>query len=183
MLKLICEVGRCVEVELEKFADTGEEFELKQLYGKFTMDSLASAVFGVNTESFTQTNSRFIESASRIFRNTPSDMALFMLSLIPGMSYIMRKLDISVMKPKATKFLMDVIKKTIKQRQESNIRRNDIIDLMLDIMKGKGVDNEEDAHKDEQFEQDSKLAHSQTSKVPFILIVFNCKVCYNVFLK
>ena len=38
--------------EFTKLADNGEEFELKSVFGKFSLDALASSAFGVNADSF-----------------------------------------------------------------------------------------------------------------------------------
>ena len=37
---------------LDNYADTNEEFELKDTLGKYSMDTLATCAFGVNSESF-----------------------------------------------------------------------------------------------------------------------------------
>ena len=82
------------------------------------------------------------------------------------------KLGVSAMKPKATKFFLDTMRGIIKSRRESKVRRNDMIDLLLDVMKGdKGEGKAEDEYKEDQFEKDSKLENA-SSKVKIFLLYF-----------
>merc|ERR1712038_1570947 len=48
MLKFIKHIAGDLEKEIEEKAAAGEEFELKDVYGKFSLDALASSAFGVN---------------------------------------------------------------------------------------------------------------------------------------
>ena len=47
MLKFIKEIGVRLNQECHKLAKTGEDFQLKDVYGKFSLDSLANWAFGV----------------------------------------------------------------------------------------------------------------------------------------
>ena len=42
-------------VEFSKNAEAGIEFELKEVFGKFSMDTIASCAFGVDAQSFSAT--------------------------------------------------------------------------------------------------------------------------------
>ena len=59
MLKFIQHVSRDLLDEFEKKAKVGEEFELKSVFGKFSLDALASSAFGGNAETFTNKDSKF----------------------------------------------------------------------------------------------------------------------------
>ena len=58
MLKFIKHIAGDLTNEMEQKAKKGEEFELKDVFGKFSLDALASSAFGVNAESFTNENSK-----------------------------------------------------------------------------------------------------------------------------
>ena len=59
------------------------------MFGKFSLDSLALAAFGVDAESFKNAESAFVKNASRILTNTFLDMALFFLKFIPGVPFLL----------------------------------------------------------------------------------------------
>ena len=84
MLKYIIHVSGGLVEELENKCQQGEEFELKDVFGKFSLDALASSAFGVDGESFKNKNSKFVKSAARIFEQTKLDMVIFSLRMVPG---------------------------------------------------------------------------------------------------
>ena len=85
MLKYIIHISNSLIEELEKKSKQGEEFELKNVFGKFSLDALASAAFGVDGESFSNKDSLFAKYAARIFEATKLDMLIVSLRMLPGM--------------------------------------------------------------------------------------------------
>ena len=57
MAPLVTEVSSRMVDSLERYATKGEELDLRALFAKYTMDSLASCAFGVNAQSFSGTSS------------------------------------------------------------------------------------------------------------------------------
>ena len=55
----------------------------KDLLGKYSMDTIASCAFGVDSQAFTNKDSKFVEFASNIFKQTFTDAAKFMLMMVP----------------------------------------------------------------------------------------------------
>jgi hypothetical protein len=68
------------------------------------------------------------------------------------------------MKPTETEFFYNAVMASLKSRRESKHRRNDLVDLMVDAIKGEVTEDKE--HEDNQFEKDAKLNH-QTKKGEF----------------
>ncbi len=68
MMTFIHHVTERLMTAVDQKAAKGEEIELKEYFGKFTMDSIASCAFGVEANSFTDPNSEFVKNASDIFR-------------------------------------------------------------------------------------------------------------------
>ena len=133
-------------------AKNTESFELKDLFGKYSMDIIASCAFGVDAESFKNKKSKFVEYGSQMFEVTFSDGLKFILGLIPGGNHILRALDIAISKNTEIEFFYQVITSSLNQRRDHiNIRRNDLIDLMLDAIKG-DIDAETN-EDEEQFEK------------------------------
>ena len=52
---------------------------------------------------------------------------------------MMRLLKIPVTKAEETNFFYEVVVESLKQRRESKVRRNDLVDLMMDAIKGKAM--------------------------------------------
>ena len=135
MLKFIKKVAESLGLALEKEAESGDDFELKETFGKFSLDSLASCAFGVDAESFTNKDSLFAKYASRMFVNSGKENAIAALRFIPGVSQIINLLKLNTFKPKETRFFRDTVVHVLKQRRQTGERKNDLIDLMIDCMK------------------------------------------------
>ena len=156
MMKFIQHVSNDLVGDLDAKAKAGNEFEAKSVFGKFSIDALASSAFGVNAESFKNEDSVFVKHAARIFKTKALDMLALAVRMIPGVPSIFTTLNISTTAPEATRFFVDIIKRTIKMRRQSNERKNDLIDLMLDAIKEDNITEEEEEPED-QYEKDMKM--------------------------
>ena len=163
MLKFIMQVSEDLTNEFDKKAKAGEEFELKDVFGKFSLDALASSAFGVNGESFTNDKSVFVKHAKRVFQTKFMDVMHIIARMIPGSQYVYGALKINTTAPEATKFFKDVITQSIRMRKESKERKNDLIDLMLDVMKEDNKEEDKDECED-QYEKDMKLFKDQSRR-------------------
>ena len=138
---------------IDKYAEDKEPFELKDILGKYSMDTIASCAFGVNAESFTNKNSKFVKFADRMFELTFTDVMKFILVMLPGGIYILRALNLSVTENTSTEFFYEAVMSTLNHGRETKIRRNDLIDLMLDAIKGDLDEDENENEEQEQFEK------------------------------
>jgi len=164
MLKFIKHVAGDLTNEMEMKAKEGEEFELKDVFGKFSLDALASSAFGVNAESFTNKNSKFVEYAAETFKQSKLELVVFAIKFIPGVTELLNLFKFNTFKPKETRFFRDIILQAIRTRRQTKERKNDMVDLMLDCIKDDSpVDNDDDEQAD-QYEKDMKLSHSKKSK-------------------
>lgn len=164
MMRLVKHVSDSLVDDIMISAKSGEDFETKEKFGKFSMDSIASCAFGVDPESFTNKDSTFVKNAARIFTTKPKDMLMILLALIPGFQTLNSVLKLSILPAPETKFFARIINQTIENRKKSKEKRNDMVDMMLDALREDSSINKEDEkennnHEDEQFEKDSKLTH------------------------
>ena len=160
MVKYIEDVSQKLLVEMEKKTDIDEEFELKDLTGKFSLDALASCAFGINFNSYgSEENSAFVKNAASIFKNDFKNGFGLMFKFIPGVVKIYEFFNISVQHPKEVKFFRDIVIQTLNSRRESGERRNDLVDMMLDCMKDQEQAEHDNEDETDQYQQDMKLSH------------------------
>ena len=163
----------------DKYAEKNEAFEVKRVLGSYSMDTIASCAFGVDAESFTNENSKFVQYASTIFTQGLKDGMKMFLAIVPGGLQLMRALDISVMPETETKFFYEAVMSSLNHRRQHKERRNDLIDLMLDAIKG---DLEHDTEDLEQFEKVSnldlflRLVQTYFHSI-FTLVLLNINIC------
>ena len=168
MMKFILHIAKDLTNEIDVKAKSKEEFELKDVFGKYSLDSVASSAFGINPESFTNKKSKFVAYAADINKGDMFFSSSQMLRLIPGFSQLMSDLNIATLKPKATKFFRDVILQTIRTRKVNKEKKNDMVDLMLDCLKDDTPEKEN--NEESEVNEAMKLPSSNTKLDEFSIV-------------
>ena len=121
------------------------------MFGKFSLDALATCAFGVDAQSFSNSESSpFVYHAQQIFTNDLVSGVGGMLRFVPGVAQIFKALNINILHPKSVTFFRDVVLQTLKARKDSKDKRNDLIDMILDCSKDENDNEEED---DDQYQR------------------------------
>jgi len=163
MLKFVVDVSKGLLAEMERQTEKGE-FELKEVTGKFSLDALATCAFGLDFNSFSSESSNaFVENAAEVFKQDIWTSLVF-LKFLPGLAKLFEFFNFNVQKPKQVKFFKEIVTKTLKQRAETGQRRNDMIDMMLDVINDIEKEKEEETEND-QYHQDMKLSHKKRRKM------------------
>jgi hypothetical protein len=93
---------------------------------------------------------------------TAMDNFNFFLKFIPGFNQFCELCNINLFQPVPTKYLRDVILKSLETRKKSGERRNDLIDLMLDCIKDEDNSGEKKSEEEgNQFYQDQQFSHTK----------------------
>nr|AIL94150.1 cytochrome P450 CYP3026A1 [Tigriopus japonicus] len=160
MIHFIHEVTHDLVTSIGQEADRGTPFELKEKFGRFSMDTIASCAFGVKANSFQEDKSTFAMNAGAMFRNSPMDLMKFVLLVaVPRGRALLECLGVPLQKKAPTMFLYDIITQTVDHRLRTKTRRNDLVDLMIDAMKAdpQSSNHPEEPVEDSQFDKDAKL--------------------------
>ena len=164
MMIFMQETCKRLIVAFEEMAEKKKEFEIRGLTSKFSMDTIASCAFGVDAQAFTNPDSEFATFGSRVLSMTITDALKFGALFLPydiGF-HILQFFGLAVFKDKETQFFYNVVLTTLKHRRETKTRRNDLIDMMVDAIKG-DIQHDQDSFED-QFEKDAKIKTHAASK-------------------
>nr|AZR39452.1 cytochrome P450 [Agasicles hygrophila] len=125
MMTLVKKSAKDMELYLTKF--NKQTVEIKSISCKYMTDVVASCFFGFEAESFQNENSEFYTYTQTMFSSKAGFFSLF--------SYFFAPLFVSIFKLKFMKYeiLQRAFISTLKYRQENNFRRNDFIDLLLQL--------------------------------------------------
>ena len=74
MMVFMQETSKNLIEYIGKEADKQTPFELKQMLGKYSMDTIASCAFGVDAQAFRNDKSKFVEYAANIFKGSAKDI-------------------------------------------------------------------------------------------------------------
>ena len=107
----------------------GGEVEIKDAFGRFTMDNIAACAFGVNCNSFSDHNSQFATMAAKLMGFHPLVMIRFLAETILPKSIATWCPDYSL---KIGAFFEDVVIKTIAHREKNPSSTRDFLQLLMD---------------------------------------------------
>ena len=113
---------------LDEYARDGKDVNVKDAYGNYTMDVIATCAFATKTNSHKDPNNQFIKSAMEVFN--PKMYRLISFILLPRFVLKMMKMYGSA-RPWANEFFFDLTKHIIKERKASKKKYNDFIDLLI----------------------------------------------------
>lgn len=130
--------------QLEECADEMERFfsnsikennllEMRECMAKYSTDVIGSCAFGLQFNTLKDPDSEFRKRGKEVF--TPTFKRLMKLLLGTIHPAIPRMLKLTLLSPETEQFFFDFVHDTVRQREENNIRRNDFIQMLIDIRK------------------------------------------------
>ena len=161
MLHFIKEGSNHVTAELAKKSEIREEFDLKEVYGKLSLDTIASCAFGIDAQCFTNKKSAFVKHTKNVLTETTLDIFVFIAGLVPGLKRFLEIFNINIYKPTSIRYLRDVVLNSMEARRKSKERRNDMIDFMLDCIDGEKSEDEGFIESKDQFHKDQAFSHDR----------------------
>lgn len=97
----------------------------------YTADSVGSSTLGINCRSFTDPEKNFVKFAKKTLEVSRVEQFWLLLGLwFPDLC---RKLGIRQISVDVSEFFYKVISESIKKRKESNVVRNDLLQLLMDL--------------------------------------------------
>lgn len=145
MFFTILEVGHRLEQHLIPLAEMKADLEIRDILGRFMTDVIASCAFGLEVDCINDPKSRFREMGRKMI-NFPKSKALKLIfaSTFQKQAQLLgvRWNDVDV-----SEFFINVVRETIHYRKESGLRRNDFMQLLIDMMKDGSEDDENKKEK------------------------------------
>ncbi|XP_051157765.1 cytochrome P450 6k1-like [Leptopilina boulardi] len=140
MFVLMQEVGKDLDVYLEsQFSKENLcTLEIKEVCAKFTTDMIGTTAYGLKVNSLNNPDAEFRKHGREIFSfSFKRSIELTTIFLIPGLVDILGSQFFS---KESTKFLRDAFWDTINERMKSGVKRNDLIDLLIELKKSQEND-------------------------------------------
>lgn len=140
MFDLIVNCGKPMEEYLNKYADAGDEVEIRDTLSRFTADVIASIGFGMDVNSFENPNNEFREKARRIYKPFVRNAIRLDLSFISP--FLTKLFKIRFGDKDVTEFILDILRQSINYREQNNVVRKDFFDFLMKLRKGEGIQGE-----------------------------------------
>lgn len=133
MFELMLQCGQNLDTYLESLNPKGETIEVRELTAKFTTDVIGSTAYGLDVNSFKNPDAEFRKYGKMIFHyNIIRGLEMLAFFFLPN---IVRLTHRKLFGKKPTIFLRKVFWETLNYRMESGIKRNDLIDILLELKK------------------------------------------------
>ncbi|KAJ8687378.1 hypothetical protein QAD02_023172 [Eretmocerus hayati] len=131
MFHLIVDCARHFEQYLDDQVKKNPVIECRELTAKFTTDVIGECAFGLNMNSLAEEDSEFRRIGRKVFQVST---ARLIKMLVRGVTPWLYKLLSPIMYDREVNdFFLNLMKQTIAHRQKSETRRNDFVDLLIDI--------------------------------------------------
>lgn len=167
MYNLVADVGKQTAKTMKDQISAGSDnvFEFKDLATKFTVDVIATCAFGIEVNSFKEPDNAFAEVAKSVtdFSNWKTGLKFFGYAI---MAPVMKAFGVRIFSQKVDDFFKEAVVDTMNVREEKGIVRNDVINLLMQVRKGKLTHDSKDEKVTEGFAtvEESQVGKSQVKQ-------------------
>uniref|UniRef100_A0A182PYV5 Cytochrome P450 n=1 Tax=Anopheles epiroticus TaxID=199890 RepID=A0A182PYV5_9DIPT len=110
---------------------TGRELDLKDCCARMMIDNIGGCAFGIECNSFHEPDSAFRRTGELVFdRPRHSQVISSLLRLYPALGHL---LGLKVNHDEVIEFFTDMMTRTVAMRENSASKRNDLIDMMIEL--------------------------------------------------
>jgi cytochrome P450 family 6 len=141
MFQTLVDCGQQLGSILEDCASDEETIEIKDILARYSTDIISSCAFGIESNSLKNPDAEFRQWGRKIFDLSILSSAVRNLNLlIPSFKRVMKLRGID---PEIAKYFISMVQDTVNFRQEKNIKRNDFMQMLIQI---RNRDRVEDDH-------------------------------------
>uniref|UniRef100_A0A182MDG1 Cytochrome P450 n=2 Tax=Anopheles culicifacies TaxID=139723 RepID=A0A182MDG1_9DIPT len=137
MFHTIVDVGNRLDKYLAERCNQEQRLDIKELLARFLTDVIGSCAFGIDCNSIDNPNSQFRVMGKRMI-NLPKLKALKVFFAMMFRKQA-RALGIRFNDKDVSDFFLNVVRDTIRYREDNNVRRDDFMQLLIDMMKQDGA--------------------------------------------
>lgn len=131
MFNIVWETSHEMVKYVRKESDKQSDLEMKEILARFTTDVIGSIAFGLDLNSMENPNSKFREIGKKaVTIKGIGQLKVFFVSIFQGFA---KKMNMKLIDPEVSEFFINSMKETIDYREQNNIRRNDFLDLLIQL--------------------------------------------------
>lgn len=112
-----------------EYCTTGKPTEMKDVAAKYATDVISTCAFGIKSNCLVDPNAEFREFGRKIFDFSSYRSFEFMSTFM--LPFVVQVMNMKFFSNETTKFLRKAFWDAIRQREEKNIQRDDILQLLI----------------------------------------------------
>ncbi|CAD7079483.1 unnamed protein product [Hermetia illucens] len=141
MFPTVLEVADRFIETLNELLKTQKTLEVKDLLARFTTDVIGTCAFGIECNSLKDPDAEFRRFGRKhIEEPAHGQFVLGLMNMFPTISDM---LGLARTRRDVTKFFMDIVRETVDYREKNNIRRNDFMDLLIQLKNHARIEGED----------------------------------------
>lgn len=135
MFDTLLQVGTEFEQHFERLTTTkGKPIDVTELCSQFTMDTVASCAFGVQSNSFKEPQTKFRKMGCKLAEQSVAQR--LKLFFVESSKELSRAFGVRVVEPKLSGFFEQIIREKVRERRDN--KRSDMINTLLEISSDTG---------------------------------------------
>ncbi|NXX22534.1 CP3AO protein, partial [Podargus strigoides] len=133
MFPIINHYGEKLVKNIEKKVANDEFVTMKDIFGAYSMDVVASTSFSVNIDSISNPSDPFVTNIKKFLKFSFLSPMFLLLVLFPFIMPVLQKMNVTMLPSKVMDFFVDVFTKIKDEREKgSSTDRVDFLQLMID---------------------------------------------------
>ncbi|XP_074742235.1 cytochrome P450 3A29-like isoform X2 [Strix uralensis] len=133
MFPIINHYGEKLVKNIEKKVANDEFVTMKDIFGAYSMDVVASTSFSVNIDSMNNPSDPFVTNIKKFLKFSFLNPMFIFLVLFPFVIPVLEKMNVTLLPSKVMDFFMSVFTKMKKEREKGSSKdRVDFLQLMVD---------------------------------------------------
>jgi cytochrome P450 family 6 len=137
MFPTIVKIGEEFNQTMSLSVKESQEIEMRDILARFTTDVIGTCAFGLECNSLKDPEAEFRKYGRRLFEDVETFKQLF-TNQFKSLSKI---LHLTIVPKDVTSFFMKAVKETVAYREEHNIKRNDFMDLLVEMKNSEDASN------------------------------------------
>ncbi|KAK9499936.1 hypothetical protein O3M35_002871 [Rhynocoris fuscipes] len=118
---------------IERFADSAEPIEVREIMAKFSTDVIGSCAFGLNMNAMNDPDSEFRNIGRKVFQ--PSFKGKLRRAIRSNYPKLLKLLKWKALDETTENFFISTLKSTMSYRENNNVTRNDFVQLLMELKK------------------------------------------------
>ncbi|EEB11224.1 conserved hypothetical protein [Pediculus humanus corporis] len=139
MFPLMVECGNLLKNYMEDHIGQENSIEVKEVLCRFTTDIISSCAFGIESNSLKNPDSEFRKYGKKVFdAEGIRRFIVVFFNLLPELFDILR---LRIIQKDVSDFFLNAVQETIEYRQKNNIKRNDFLQLLIQLINNGKLDD------------------------------------------
>lgn len=164
LFQILVKCSEELQTVIQQSVEKDEPIDTRDISEKLTINNIGSCVFGLDCNSFNDSNSEFQKHGILFFKSTMSNAIKIMIAI--RFPKLLKMFGIPMIKKEVTTFFTNIFRDTIDEREKSEIERKDFIDLFIKLKNNKNIDDFVD--EDEIVDSDEKLTFNEIVAQAFV---------------